>query len=329
MNRLAIALVAALLPFACKPADAPTPEGPGREGGPRKLSIQLNWVPEPEFGGLYEAERTGAFAAEGLAVEILAGGPGVPAPQLAASGKVDFAVVSGDQLLTLGAAGGDLVAIYAIYQLDPFGVMVHASNPISSMEELWKSKSTVACEGDLAWVTMLNRKYGGQDLSFIPYSGNVAQFAADPTLAQQCFITAEPVTLELQGKPVKVFPTRESGFNPYNGVIVTRRSFLDGNGEAVAKLVRAMQKGWESYLAQPAPANEIMAKLNPAMSREAMDLGAERQEPIIRTADTDRLGLGAMVAERWKETADQLVELGKIKAAPAAESLFRWTPPAK
>ena len=159
MSRIALTVastfLAAFLPFACKPADAPKP---GAEGGPRKLSIQLNWVPEPEFGGLYEAERTGAFAAEGLAVEILAGGPGVPAPQLAASGKVDFAVVSGDQLLTLGAAGGDLVAIYAIYQLDPFGVMVHASNPISSMEELWKSKSTVACEGDLAWVTMLNRK---------------------------------------------------------------------------------------------------------------------------------------------------------------------------
>jgi len=286
-------------------------------------------VPEPEFGGLYEAERTGAFAAEGLAVEILAGGPGVPAPQLAASGKVDFAVVSGDQLLTLGAAGGDLVAIYAIYQLDPFGVMVHASNPISSMEQLWTSRSTVACEADLAWVTMLNRKYGGKDLSFIPYSGSVSQFAADPTLAQQCFITAEPVTLELQGKPVKVFPTRESGFNPYNGVIVARRKLIEEDGETVAKLVRALQRGWTSYLADPGPANAVMAGLNPAMSREAMDLAAMRQASIIRTAETDRLGLGAMVAERWTETAGQLVELGKIKAAPAAESLFRWTPPAR
>jgi len=286
-------------------------------------------VPEPEFGGLYEAERTGAFAAEGLAVEILAGGPGVPAPQLAASGKVDFAVVSGDQLLTLGAAGGDLVAIYAIYQLDPFGVMVHASNPISSMEQLWTSRSTVACEADLAWVTMLNRKYGGTGLSFIPYSGSVSQFAADPTLAQQCFITAEPVTLELQGKPVKVFPTRESGFNPYNGVIVARRKLIEEDGETVAKLVRALQRGWTSYLADPGPANAVMAGLNPAMSREAMDLAAMRQASIIRTAETDRLGLGAMVAERWTETAGQLVELGKIKAAPAAESLFRWTPPAR
>jgi NitT/TauT family transport system substrate-binding protein len=328
MSRTALScawvLSIALLPFACKPADAPSPEG---GDGPRKVSIQLNWVPEPEFGGLYEAERAGFFAAEGLAVEILAGGPGVPAPQLAASGKVDFAVVSGDQLLTLGAAGGDLVAIYAIYQLDPFGVMVHASNPISSMEELWKSKSTVACEADLAWVTMLSRTYGGRDLTFIPYSGNVAQFAADPTLAQQCFITAEPVTLELQGTPVKVFPTRDSGFNPYNGVLAARRSFLDKEAETVARLVRAMQKGWEGYLADPGPANEIMAKLNPAMSREAMDLGAKRQEPIIRTDETSRLGLGAMTAERWKETADQLVELGKIKVAPVPEGLFRWTPP--
>ena len=59
-----------------------------------------------------------------------------------------------------------------------------------------------------------------------------------------------------------------------------------------------------------------------------MDLAAMRQASIIRTEETDRLGLGAMVAGRWKETADQLVELGKIRAAPAAESLFRWAPPA-
>lgn len=323
ISRLAPLALAATLPFACKPSDAPAPAA----GGARTISIQLNWVPEPEFGGLYEAERAGHFAAEGLAVTILSGGPGVPAPQLAASGKVDVAVVSADQLLALGAAGGDLVAVYAIYQLDPFGVMVHASNPISSMEELWTSRSTVACEANLAWVSMLNGKYGGKDLTFIPYSGSVAQFAADPTLAQQCFITAEPVSLELQGKPVKVFPTRDSGFNPYNGVLVTRRSFLESDRETVARLVRAMQKGWEGYLADPKPANEIMAKLNPAMSLEAMNLGAKRQEPIIRTEETARLGLGAMTSERWKETADQLVALDKLKVAPAPESLFRWEAP--
>ena len=323
--RLASLALAVVLPLACESSESPGPAAGG--DSPRKVTIQLNWVPEPEFGGLYEAERIGAFAAEGLAVEILAGGPGVPAPQLAASGKVDLAVVSGDQLLTLGAVGGDLVAVYAIYQLDPFGVMVHASNPIASMEELWRSRSTVACETNLAWVAMLNGKYGGKDLAFIPYSGNVAQFAADPTLAQQCFITAEPVTLELQGTPVKVFPTRDSGFNPYNGVLAARRSFVEEEAETVDRLVRAMQKGWESYLADPRPANEIMARLNPAMSVEAMDLGARRQEPIIRTEETARLGLGAMTAGRWKETADQLVALDKLKVAPAPESLFRWEAP--
>jgi len=302
---------------------------PAPEGAPVALTLQLNWVPEPEFGGLYEAERIGAFADAGLAVTVLAGGSGVPAPQLAASGKVDFAVVSGDQLLTLGEAGGDLVAIYAIYQLDPFGVMVHASNPIDSLEALWKSKTTIACESNLAWVAMLNERFGGKDLSFIPYAGSVAQFAADPQLAQQCFITAEPISLELAGTPVKVFPIRESGFNPYNGVIVTRRSYLEANGETVARFVRAMQAGWERYLADPAPANAIMAKLNPAMSLEAMDLGAKRQESIVRTGETDRLGLGAMTAERWTETAEQLATLGKIKAPPPAERLFRWVPPAE
>jgi hypothetical protein len=69
-----------------------------------------------------------------------------------------------------------------------------------------------------------------------------------------------------------------------------------------------------------------MASINTAMTKQAMDLAAAKQLPLIRNADTDRLGLGAMTAERWTAIAEQLKTLGVIKTTPAAETLFRWTP---
>src|SRR5262249_37177482 len=56
-----------------------------------KVSLQLNWLPEPEFGGIYAAQQAGIFAKHGLDVTILKGGPDVPAVPMAVSGKVEFA----------------------------------------------------------------------------------------------------------------------------------------------------------------------------------------------------------------------------------------------
>ena len=56
-----------------------------RDAAASSSSIALNWKPEPEFGGLYEAQRIDAFAKHGLDVEIT-GGPGAPVVQMVAAG---------------------------------------------------------------------------------------------------------------------------------------------------------------------------------------------------------------------------------------------------
>ena len=64
-----------------------------------KIKLALNWVPEPEFGGIYAAKQTGAFEKHGLDVDIQPGGAGTPTWQLVATGKVDFAVASADEVI--------------------------------------------------------------------------------------------------------------------------------------------------------------------------------------------------------------------------------------
>ena len=48
-----------------------------KTAAPSKLSLLLNWVPEPGFGGLYAAREPGTFARHGLEVEISGGGDAV------------------------------------------------------------------------------------------------------------------------------------------------------------------------------------------------------------------------------------------------------------
>jgi NitT/TauT family transport system substrate-binding protein len=323
--------LAFLLLAACGRGSGETPEGNGGASAPplTRVRLQLNWVPEPEFGGIYAAALNGYFRDEGLDVEIVKGGPGVAAPQLAAAGKVEFAVVGGEQILTLREQGGDLVGLFAIFQDDPMAVMVHAESPHRTLEELWRSDATLACESNLSWVRTLERRLGKGSVRIVPHTGSLAEFASDKNRSQQCFVFAEPVALELQGVPTRVFLASESGFRAYNAVVAASESFVAENGETCDRLVRAMQRGWRSYLDNPGPTNAHMATLNTAMSREAMDLGAKRQAALVIGTDTESLGLGAMTVERWTEMRDALRGLGTIggETGSDASRLFRWVKP--
>ena len=289
-----------------------------------KVRLQLNWVAEPEFGGFYAAQQKALYQIEGLEVELVQGGPDVPAPQLAASGKVEFATIAATQLVELNEQGGDLVALYAVYQSNPMGVMVHAASPFNTLMELWQSDATLAIQDGLADFQWLSTKFPGGRLKIVPYTSNLAQFAAQPALASQCFVPSEPTALELQGVKTRVFMMNESGFDPYNTVVVTTRGFLEKNRDLCARFVKASAAGWRAYLDAPRPFNETMARLNPAMPADTMDRVCAVQDKLIQNDETKRVGLGGMRYARWEEIVNQLHEIGKIKVKPDPQSLFAW-----
>jgi NitT/TauT family transport system substrate-binding protein len=82
--------------------------------------LALNWKAEPQFGGFYQAQISGLFKKNNLDIQILEGGSGTPTIQMLAAGQVDYAVVSGDELVIAHDRGAkDLVAIFAVYQKSP------------------------------------------------------------------------------------------------------------------------------------------------------------------------------------------------------------------
>lgn len=295
---------AAVAPDAGEPDDGPDRATPVR--------LQLNWFPEPEFGGIFAARERGIFTAHGLAVEILQGGAEVPAPQLVAAGQVDVAVLAAEQVLTLRAAGGNVRALYAGFQKAPRVILVKADSPHPTLADLWRSDATVLAQDGMSFVRFLNRKYGGERLRFVPYAGSAAPLLAGAADAMQGFATAEPVQLALDGHPTRVFRLADEGFDPYDVVVTANADFLAREPAAARQLVQALREGWHSYLDDPGPINQVMAGLNRDMSVTVMDEGAAVLPDFVASADTRVHGLGWMSAARWETLAQQLVELGDL-----------------
>lgn len=309
------ALSFALSSVACKKGDPAG--GAGGGGGATKVKVQLNWVPEPEFGGIYAARDTGAYQRAGLDVEIGGGAAGTPVLQIVAGGQADFGVVGADDVVLARARGVDVVAVYASFQHNPLGIMVHASRGLTKLEDL--KTGTLAIEPGLPFGQWVKKKYGFAGVTIAPYDGGVARFLADPTFAQQCYVTSEPVSARKKGAAPTVFGAQETGFDPYANVLIVRGDALKTKLPLVKAFVAATREGWKAYLADPKPADATMAKLNPAMDVATFDEVAKVQEPLVKGEGGE---LGVMTAARFDTLGAQLVELGTIAKAPPSAECF-------
>lgn len=286
--------------------------------GDGKRSIALNWKPEPEFGGLYEAQRTGAFTKRGVSLAIT-GGPGAPVIQMVTAGQATFGIASADEVVIARERGADVVAVFATYQTSPQGLMTHAARGIRSLEQLVRAGGTLAVEPGVPYVKFLERKYGFAGLQVVPYTYSIAPFLQNPTMSQQVFVTSEPITARRQGADPSVFLTADSGYNPYTAVVITRAVLLSEQPEMVTAVIEALREGWRAYLDDPAPANDIMGELNREMDAESFRLAAAAQEPLIETGSAP---LGSMTHERWATLVAQLRDLGLVEKDVDPASCF-------
>lgn len=284
------------------------------------VKLALNWKPEAEFGGFYAAD-TGAYEKHGLKVEILPGGVGTPVVQMVAAGRAEFGISTADEVVISRARGTDVVALFTVYQTNPQGLMTQAARGAKSISELLNS-GTLAIQKGMPYYLWLEKKFGSITARVVPYQGGIGQMVSDKQLAQQCYVTSEPLAAKKQGVETRTFLIADSGYDPYSTVLITRQAFLKKNKATVDAMLAAVREGWTDYLKDPAAVNAVMAKLNPTMDVATLKESAEVQKPLIETEETKKIGLGGMTKARWAAVSQQLKDLKVVEKIEPAETYF-------
>jgi NitT/TauT family transport system substrate-binding protein len=285
------------------------------------LVLALNWKPEPQFGGFYAAQVQGFYRKNNLDVKIIEGGSGTPTIQMLTAGKVDYAIVSADEIVIAHARGAiNIVALFATYQTNPQGIMTHAERGFKSIDQVMQSDGILLWQAGLPYAQYFKKKYAPLKVTTAPYLGGIGNFQNAANVSQQCFVTSEPLTATSAGLNVKTFLVADSGYNPYTAVMVTSRERWQKNPAEVKQMVAAVRSGWEDYLANPAATNTAMLALNKAMSAQTFTQSAQAQHALIKTDAVPRVG--AMSLLRWQTLVDQLVDIKVIPQKIPANDLF-------
>jgi len=100
------------------------------------VAIQLNWYPESEHGGVFQAEADGAYQAAGLKVDIRPGGRTAPVAQELALGRVQFGFANADDVVVYRRQGLDVVAVLAAMQDNPRCILVQEKSGVDSLNDL-------------------------------------------------------------------------------------------------------------------------------------------------------------------------------------------------
>jgi NitT/TauT family transport system substrate-binding protein len=318
---IALAMLVTVLFAACgKSNDSTRPQ----------VTLQLNWKPEPQFGGFYAAEVDGIYGRHGLNVTITAGGAGAPTIDMIGAGTVPFAIVSADEIVRARAMGNLVVALFTVYQTNPQGIMTRASRGFKTLADIFTHPGILAMERGLPYSDFLQKKYGFGNLKIVPSPfGDLSLYRSEENYAMQCFVTSEPLAAKKTGIEPQTFLIAESGYNPYTTVLATSESYLKSNPQIVKSMIDAVREGWQAYLTDPTKANEYMGGLNPTMDAQTFKDSAAAQKPLIESADTKRVGLGAMTPDRWQMLVQQLVELKVIEKRMDPKANFAELPTSK
>jgi len=285
-----------------------------------KVNFGTNWVAQAEHGGFYQALVDGTYAAHGLDVTILQGGPQTSSSSLLVAGQIDFYLGGSASAINANVGGIPMVVIAAMFQKDPQVLLAHPGEGLDSFADLAEASSIIVSPVGLTtfWPWMKSAYSGFSDEQLAPYTFTTAPFLANPRAVQQGLLTSEPHTIEQQGGfTPEVFLLADNGYRPYSGTITAMRPWLEAHRDIAQRFVEASIIGWYHYLyGDNTEANALIKAENPEMTDDliAFSINQMKAHGIAVSGDAIDRGIGCMTDARWSEYYELGVSTGMFPA---------------
>jgi putative hydroxymethylpyrimidine transport system substrate-binding protein len=274
MKRLALismAVLACIALAACgEKNEAVSPSG----GSAQSLTMMLDWLPNADHVGIYQALAGGDFSAAGLDVHVqVPSDPAAPL-QLLAAGKVDLAISYEPEVMLARDKGEPLVSVAAIVQKPLTSIVSLGSKHIKRVAQLrGKRVGDAGIPYQHAYLTtILQHAHVPQSsvkeinvgANLVPsmLSGHV-----DATLG--AYWNYEALQLQQLGKRPNVIRMDQVGVPTYDElVVVARTSEVANHIDVIRRFVQALARGYEAVRNDPSAAVDNLVKANPSLNRK-------------------------------------------------------------
>jgi len=300
------------------------------KGEAEKLTLDLDFYPNPDHAGIYMAQEEGFFKEAGLEVAINSpSDPSAPLKDVAA-GHADLAITYEPEVVLAHEEGLDVVAVSALVNRPLTSLMWLKGTGRSGVKGVadleGKTVSYAGIPYQQAFMrTILNR-------ASVPISSvklvNVG-FGLIPSLVNGSaqamlggYSNVEGVALQQRGKEPVITPVDQLGVPTYDElVIVARRSTLEEEGERIRLFINSLRRGTEAAAANPKAATEAVLAANDQLEPKLAEAQVKATLPLL-SARTAGKPYGWMNPEEWETFAGWMRDEELIEGQPKASELL-------
>ena len=286
----------------------------------------LDWKAQMEHAGFFVAQQKGFYEQEGIEVEILDGSGAPTAARVVGNGTYKLGVASGAATVMARARNIPIVSLAVINQQTPVVVYSLVEKNITTPADLIGKRIGVNIGGTKhrEFQAFLRRQNISED--DIQLMG-MSEASPAPLLAGQVdamlgYTEDQPVTVELQGHAVHRLALSDYGIDIYSTNIIANADFLKENPDLVKRFLRASLRGWQRAVDHPEDAVAAYMAARPESDEAFNRANFKYLIPLLQSADTQQLGLGAQTKAKWQQTQDILHSLGMIDQKVDPDLLF-------
>jgi putative hydroxymethylpyrimidine transport system substrate-binding protein len=260
----------------------------------QNVTLMLDWFPNADHVGIYQALAEGDFTQAGLNVHVqVPSDPSSPL-RLLAAGKVQFAVSYEPELMLARDQDQPLVSVAAIVQTPLTSIVSIGAKHITTPAQLrGKRVGDAGIAYQHAYLTTILEHAGvplssvkeinvGDNLVPAMLSGRV-----DATLG--AYWNYEAIQLAMLGKHPNVIKMNEVGVPNYDElVVVTSASMLTNHLDVVRRFVQALGRGYESVRRDPQTAVANLVRANPGLDKKFQTASVRATLPAFFPPDPSK-----------------------------------------
>ena len=321
---LLLALLGVLVAACTVPAGGSGGAGSGAEDDAlTSVKLPLGYIPNVQFAPLYVAVEKGYFREAGIEIEFDYSFE-TDAVALVGANELQFAVVSGEQVLLARAQGLPVVYVAAWYQQYPVAVVAKAEQGIKSPADLAGVRIGLPGLYGANYIgleaLLFSAGLSDEDVTLDSIGYNqVEALATDQVQAVSVYVANEPVQLRAQGYEVDEIRVADHVQLASNGLITNEKTVAE-NPELVRAMVEAFLKGLADAADNPDEAYEL-SKLHVENLAEADE--TVQKEVLARSIALwggDQVGHSDLQA--WQNMQDTLLKMGLLEEALEVEKAF-------